>query len=179
MKYVGNSVKPAGTADQLPSEKGSAWELFHAETWFNFHLDHLRILWIKIHHSVLWSKSHSCFFLTQSLVQNKSIFFLSSHLCGSKYLARTAMRNFGSSLQCLCYVIYWDFRECPVGCCASPAETQPVPHLALSSSILLMWSEISAQEQMAEAMGKPFTGVTEGRENASDKHPGSCLTVWC
>lgn len=74
MKYVGNSMKPAGTADQLPSEKGSAWELFHAETWFNFHLDHLRILWIKIHHSVLWSKSHSCFFLTQSLVQNKSTF---------------------------------------------------------------------------------------------------------
>lgn len=40
---------------------------------FSFHLDNLRILWIKIYHSVLWSKSHTYLFLTQSLVQNKSI----------------------------------------------------------------------------------------------------------
>lgn len=41
---------------------------------FSFHLGNQRILWIKIYHSVLWSKSHSHFFLTQSLVQNKSSF---------------------------------------------------------------------------------------------------------
>lgn len=57
-----------------PLKRGrSLWELFHAETWFSFHLDNLSILWIKTYHGVLWSKSHS-YLLTQSLVQNKFIY---------------------------------------------------------------------------------------------------------
>lgn len=33
IKYVGNSMKPANTANKLPSEKGCASELLHAGSW--------------------------------------------------------------------------------------------------------------------------------------------------
>lgn len=89
-------------------------------------------------------------------------FFLSSHLVNS-FMALT-WQIFGKNSHeklliqaciCLCYVAYWIFREYLVACCASSHETQPVPHLALSNSIMLMWSEIVCTEnKTAQAMRK-------------------------
>lgn len=92
---------------------------------FSFHLDNLRILWIKIYHAVLWSKSHFYFFLTQSLVQNKSIFSFALIFETANIWQGQPWETFVSSLQCLCCVTCWEFRECPVGCGVSPASASP------------------------------------------------------